>query len=142
MSVVKSLFLLPVILLAAASCNSGGFSGNTSASTYQEKVMSVEETERANPSQFLVADGTYRPNFWGDKMKISGTVENTATVANFKDVVIEVTFYSATQTVLDTRQYTLYEYVPAHSKKTFEWRVDAPQDCKKLGWRAVSGTPY
>src|SRR5438128_1620742 len=75
-----------------------GCKNNTNAETYAEKVMTVEEIERNNPSKFLEASGTYNESFWGDNMKVHGKVVNKATVANYKDVVIEIIFYSKTET--------------------------------------------
>jgi hypothetical protein len=130
--------------LTNSSCKQGGSgsaTGNDEAA-YQQQVMSVEEIERSNPSRFLEAGGTYKENFWGDLMKVHGTVENKATVANYKDVVIEITFYSETETVLDTKQYTVYDYFPAHSTKPFDLKVSRPNACKKLGWTAIGGVAY
>jgi hypothetical protein len=115
---------------------------STTGDTYFEKVMTVEEMEKANPEQFLDAGGTYNQNFWGDKMKIQGKITNNATVANYKDVVIEVIYYSETETELLRQQYTIYDFVPAHTTKTFELKVDRPSACKKMGWNAISATPY
>lgn len=127
---------------AFVQCNRPYNSNNYSQASYEEKVMTVEEMERADPARFLKVDGKYKENFWGDKMKLDATVENTATVANFKDVVLEVKFYSTTETVLDTRRYVLYEYVPAHKKKFFSWKLDRPANCTKLGVDVVSAKAY
>lgn len=110
-------------------------------STYQEKVMTVEEVERASPERFLVASGTWNENFWGNRLKIHGTVTSKATVAKYKDVRIRVRYLSATETILGTDDYLLYEFVPAHSTVNFEWTIDKPNDCEKLGWDVVSATP-
>ncbi len=114
----------------------------TSSQSYQEKVMTVEEVERADPPRFLDASGTYNSNFWGDAMKVHGSINNTATVANFKDVVVEVVFYSSTKTELDRKSYTIYDFFPAHSQKQFELKIAIPQHCEKLGWNTVSATAY
>jgi len=113
-----------------------------SSSTYQEKVMTVEQIEQNDPSRFLKASGTYNKNFWGTAMKIHGEIENIATVANYKDVVVEVIFYSETETELDRKQYTIYDYFPAHSTKSFEIKADKPAGCNKLGWEAKSAKTY
>jgi hypothetical protein len=116
-------------------------SGNGRGGSYQEKVMTVEEIERADPARFLSADGTYNMNFWEDKFKVHGVVKNSATVANYKDVVVEIIYYSGTNTELDRDRYTIYDYFPAHSEKNFELVVNIPKACKKLGWEAVEATP-
>lgn len=37
--------------------------------TYEQKVMTVEELEKAMPVNFLDASGNYNENFWGNKIK-------------------------------------------------------------------------
>ncbi|UPT65439.1 MAG: hypothetical protein M0D57_12870 [Sphingobacteriales bacterium JAD_PAG50586_3] len=103
--------------------------------------MSVEETEKLNPSKFLKADGTYNENFWGDKFKLRGTVTNNATVARFKDIHIEVIFYSKTDTELGRETYVLYERVKPHQTINFEWKLNKPNgSVKKMNWNVISAT--
>lgn len=116
--------------------------GQTSRATYSESKMSVVDYERSHPAEFLDADGTYNPTLFGNKMKVHGTVTNKATVANFKDIVIKVAYYSATKTLINTEQFVLYEYVPAHSKKSFEWKIKPPGGTNSMSWDAINATPY
>jgi len=136
--IAKNTFLILVSALILSSCNNNN-SGN---STYQQKVQTVEEIEKENPARFLDASGTYNPNIWGTAMKVHGTIKNNATVANYKDVTIEITFYSKTETVLDTKQYKIYDFFPAHETKNFELKIDKPSACQKLGWKAVNAVAY
>jgi len=99
--------------------------------------MTVEEIEKADPMRFLDASGSWNENFWGDKLKVRGTVKSTATVATYKDVVIQVTYYSATKTVLGSQRYVVYEYVAPRSIIEFDWTLDRPEACKNLGWEVV-----
>jgi len=123
--------------------NSGTWDGSGNPSdTYQEKVMTVEEIEKADPAKFLNASGTYNENFWGDKLKIHGNVINNATVANYKDVIVEIVFFTETDTELKRERYIIYDRFPAHTTNTFELKINRPANCKKLGWEAVGATPY
>jgi hypothetical protein len=107
---------------------------------YDEKVMTVEEIERANPTQFLEAGGQYRSNILDTRFVLTGFVKNNATVANYKDPIIEVVFYSSTDTELKRENYTLYKRIPAHGKVGFEWRIDKPNAASKCGWSVVGAT--
>lgn len=122
--------------------NSYDGGGNGGYNTYEEKVMTVEETEQANPARFLEAGGTYNDNFWGDRLRIQGTVKNKATVANYKDVVIEVTYFTKTNTELGSERYVVYNHFPAHTSKDFFLKVNRPSSCRKLNWEAVGATAY
>jgi hypothetical protein len=133
------LLIIGVIFIVLNKTNVGGGSG---PGTYQEKIMSIEDTEKANPAQYLEASGTYKETFWGGKFKIEGTVTNNATVAKYKDVVVEVVFYTETDTELQRERYVIYDYFPPHETKNFELKVEIPSGAKKLGWKAVDAKPY
>ena len=137
----KQITALFALCLSILSCNNRG-PGETSAASYQQQVQTVEEIEKADPARFLDASGTYNQNFWGTAMKVHGTIKNNATVANYKDVVVEIVFYSQTDTELDRKRYTIYDFFTAHSSKGFELKIDRPKACAKLGWTAVSAVPY
>lgn len=99
--------------------------------------MTVEDIERADPARFLEASGTWNENFWGTKLKVHGKVKSSATVATYKDVVIRVTYYSETKTVLGTEDYVLYKFVPPHQTVEFEWTLKRPDSCKRIGWDVI-----
>jgi hypothetical protein len=91
---------------------------------------------------YLVATGTYKPNFWLAKWHIDGFVSNTASHTNYKDVVVKVNFYSRTNTVIDTKEYVLYDYFPYGLKKEFNLEVDRPAAATTCGWQAMSAKVY
>ncbi|RBA27578.1 hypothetical protein [Flavobacterium tibetense] len=117
-------------------------SGYNSGSSYQEKVMTVEEIERSQPKKFLSANGTYNENFWGNKIKIQGRIKNSATVAIYKDAVIKVTYYSKTKTVLGSENYTIYEVFSPHSTKNFELKVTKYKNVNSIGLDIVNAIAY
>ena len=130
-----------LVIIISYSLNRPG--GSIGSSSYQKKVMTVEEIEKADPAKFLEASGTYAPAFWDENVfTLTGTVKNNATVANYKDVVIEVKFLSSTETELSSQQYVLYEFVPAHSEKLFLWKIEKKEGCEKLGLYVISAVPY
>lgn len=130
-----------VVVGGAALLNSTRGGGGTEDS-YQEKVMTIEEIERSQPAKFLSADGTYRENFWGDKLKVSCVITNKATVATYKDAVIQISYYTKTKTELGSKKYTVYEVFPPNSKKTVELKIDNYKDVNSIGWKVISASPY
>jgi hypothetical protein len=139
---IISLFITLVFLSACNGGNGNSVNPFNREPTYEEKKMSIEEEEKNNPARFLTASGTYRNTYSGNKMRVSGQIASTATVANFKDVVIRFTYYSATDTQLGSDQYVLYEFVNAGQLVKFEWKLDVPSACSKLGMDVISATPY
>lgn len=115
-------------------------SSSTSGETYEQKVMTVEEIERATPTDFLKASGTYKENFWGNKFNINVVITNEATVATYKDAIIRITYYSKTKTEIVSKDYTIYEIFPPTSSKTVELKIDNYQNVNSLGWDVISAT--
>ncbi|MDB5257620.1 MAG: hypothetical protein JWM14_2315 [Chitinophagaceae bacterium] len=117
------------------------FSRNAIPNSYEDKVLTVEEMERADPAKFLEVKASVHENFWGDKIKIKGTVFNKATVANFKDVVLEITFISKTETIIATERYVIYDFFNAHSNKYFFLKVTNWKGTHTVGCVAVEAMP-
>lgn len=115
---------------------------STSTATYREKKLSVLEVEKANPTSFLTATGTYNRTLFGKKIKVFGTVTNKATVANFKDITIEVIYYSQTNSEIEREKFVLYDYIPANSTKDFEWKINPPRGTNTVGWDAINAVSY
>lgn len=115
---------------------------NNSGGSYYQQKMSIEEMERANPTQFLDATGHYRENFWGDKINVDCEVINSATVASYKDVVIVVTYYSKTDSKIGTDTHTLYEIFPPNTTTTVELKINNYKDVASISWDVVSAKSY
>ena len=128
---------LAVVFITNQNSNSYG---SGSEQTYEEKVMTVEETEKSQPTTFLTADGNYNESFWGTKLKVHGLIKNTATVATYKDAVVRVTYYSKTKTELGSKEYTIYETFPPNSTKNFELKIENYKDVNSIGWNVVNAT--
>jgi hypothetical protein len=126
-----------MLSLFSACGQSGGSSSLSKEDSYTEKVVSIEETELSQPTQFLKADGNYNKNLIGTKIKLHGTITNSASAATFKDAVVQITFYSATQTELFNKNYTIYNYFPPHSTVEFELKTENYKDVESIGVAVV-----
>lgn len=144
MKIKKSILLLGVA--AFVSCNSGT---STSAASMgagpieitkspEELKAELKFQEQSSPAEYLTADGTYRENFWGDKLKIKCSIHSNATLATFKDVIVRVTYYTKTGTELGTKDYTIYEIVKPGTTKTVDMKIDNYKDVASIGWDVVS----
>lgn len=112
------------------------------APTYEEQVVSLEEQEKAAPRKFLKASGTYKEAVFGGKFKIDGTISNTATVAKFKNVVIEVSFYTSKNKFISAERFTIADSFPAGSTKEFKLKIDPPKGTDSCKWKAVGAVAY
>lgn len=119
------LFILPVSLLSCAS------SGSESADereriSYEETRTALYEKEINNPPSFLTASADNKKNLIGQTV-IKGKISNSATIAVFKDIAIQLSFYSATGTLLETDKETLYLEVGPGQSKSFKTKYFAPK---------------
>ena len=119
--------------------NSSALYGNQS---YEQKVMSVAETEEMYPTQFLKASGTYRENLLGDKLKVNGTITSSATVARYKDATVRVTYYSKTKTNLGSEDYIIYEVLNPGRTTPFRLKIKNYRNVKSIGWEVIDADEY
>lgn len=130
--VVTFLIIIAIGLIADYSSKS------SRSDTYTESIMTIGEIEAADPAIYLNATGTYKANFLGDKLNINGIIENKATVTNYKDVIVEVVFYSKTKSEVGREQYTIYDFFGPNSKKEFKLKVKNYSNVKSIGWNVVN----
>jgi hypothetical protein len=131
---------LIVLTLGLSNCNSRSSGKYDTNSSYEETKMTLEEKEKQNPISFLLTDGTYRKALTGGWV-LKGTISNSATIATYKDVVLEISFYSKTNTHLGTTQETVYEFFPAGQTKEFKLKTKAYKGTNAISWNIISATP-
>ncbi len=110
--------------------------------SYEKNKMTLADMEKANPKKFLSAGGDFNKNLFGTKFKVHGKITNTATIANYKDVALNVRFFSETKTIIEQREIVVYDFFPANSTKDFELKIDRPEGCKNVTWSVSSATAY
>lgn len=113
---------------------------------YQEQALStftlLADPEHEHPGRYLNTTGKYQRTFWGNKVNISGTVTNTAGHTNYKDVVVQLSFYSPTKSVIESINYVLYDYFTYGSTKEFKLKLPFPKGAVSCGWEVVGATFY
>jgi hypothetical protein len=108
---------------------------------YYDGKRSVEQHEKAYPVNFLTATGTFRENFWGTKYKVDCKIQNQASVATYKDVIVEFTYYSKSGTALHTFRRTFYEKFPPNSQRSFDLTIDQYNNVNSVGWEVIDAVP-
>jgi len=137
--VVGAIFIITMVVRANMG-DSEKVQQETVTQTYEQKVMTVEEIERSEPTRFLTAEGKYNKNLLGDKIKIRGIIRSTATVASFKDVVLRITYLTKTKTKLGSNDHNIYEQVLPRSEVKFDLKVDNYKDVYSIGCEVVHAT--
>lgn len=143
---LKLFGLLTIIIIIAVLI----YNKNETSSNYQlpfaiEKTpeqlkAELVEKEKQNPSQYLDNKATMRTNLIDQKV-IEGTVSNTASVAIFKDLVLEVSFLSKTQSIISTQKFTIYEVIAPQQTVNFKFKTYAPTGTEGFSAMIVDATP-
>jgi hypothetical protein len=85
----------------------------------------------------LFRDAEYAP----DGAKITGYVNNTATIATYKDIVVKVSFFSKTKSLIDSKSFTVFEFYKPSTRTPFSIRLESfPKAMDQFGIEIVSAT--
>lgn len=103
---------------------------------YEQTKETLEQTEKKNPKRFLTVEGTDRKNLIGQRV-IKGTISNKASVASYKDVDVEISFYSETGALLEKDHEVIYETIAAGSSTNFKTKYFAPKGTDSVAMKVV-----
>ena len=119
---------LTVLSVIASSCNNSDkkITVNKDKEKYEQTKESLAETEKKNPTQFLTVSSHDKHNLIGQTV-IKGTLVNNAKVASYKDVNVELAFYSKTGTLLEKDNETVYEIIAPGESNNFKTKYFAPK---------------
>jgi len=151
-------FYIAVVFIFSTNCNNHGNSANNSSTninaptshqkTPEELRSELKQIENNSPENYLtiknatISDSmllVVKPSFFNHSKYakvgniIRGMIRNNASIAKYKDVVITVSYYSKTETLIGSKDYTLYEYYEPHSNNQFSLHVYPPD-----GWSQFS----
>jgi hypothetical protein len=125
------------ICVLLTSCEDNSDYTNYATSSYQETKLTLEEQEQQSPAQFLDANGTYRKNLVGEWV-MEGNISSSASVATYKDVVLNINFISATGTEIGSQQETIYKYVTPGGQQSFKVKVGGYRDAESVNMSVIS----
>lgn len=131
-----------------SSSTSGlGSSGNSLLKEITQREKTPEELraelaqkEKSSPTEYLVPTVTVRGNFIGQTI-VEGSVMNNASIAVFKDIVLEVTYRSKTGTALSSERFTIYEIAAPGKWASFKFKTSSPSDTKAYTANVISAVP-
>lgn len=125
------LLFFSIILIA---CNSDSVNNQKESYDVTKKVLLKKE--EINPSAFLTVTGNSRKNIVGQTV-VRGTLVNKASVATFKDVNIELTFFSKTKALLETDQETIFQILNPGESQDFKTKYFAPKGTDSVGLKVL-----
>lgn len=124
----KTLAVLVAAATILASCGGGDKKAADAKADekYEKTKESLEETEKKSPARFIVVSGHDKKNLIGQTV-IKGTITNNAKVCTYKDVNVELAFYSKTGTLLEKDRETIFESLAPGDSKDFKTKYFAPK---------------
>ena len=84
----------------------------------------------------MTVTGNNKHNLIG-QMVIKGTIVNKATVAVYKDVDVQLDFYSKTGALLETDKETVYETIHPGQSKSFKTKYFAPRGSDSVALKVL-----
>jgi len=118
--------------------------------TPEELKVELKQQELLNPVKYLESKnvtmqeqtkkvknaGLFRSaEYASDGAIIEGQILNTATLAKYKDVVVKISYYSQTETLIDEKSYVIYEFYKPNSSKKFLLKVNPPKAYKSYNFQ-------
>jgi len=128
------LLILPVIIF---SCNSNDSKNiTTEKENYELTKKNLKDKEIKHPEIFLSVTGGDKHNLIGQTV-VKGSITNKASVAVYKDVDVQLDFYSKTGALLETDNETIYETIHPGTSKKFKTKYFAPKGSDSVALRVL-----
>lgn len=146
----KLLFSLTLILFVFLT----GFTiKNNAAEKINKTDVKLESQELHHPLQYLTTDVMVKANllltkketpfndaqYTNDGYLIEGVIKNNANLANFKNVVFRVNFYSG-QTKIGSRDYILHENYKPHTNTPLSLKIYPPEGYVEFDFEIVDAS--
>jgi hypothetical protein len=109
-----------------SACSSNDKSTDKPKDKYEQTKETLQETEKKNPQRFLTVSGHDKRNLIRQTV-IKGTISNSAKVVSYKDVDVELTFFSKTGALLEKDHEVIYETVSPGNTASFKTKYYAPK---------------
>lgn len=132
---MKNLFLYMAASLVIVSCQHADPEEKKLEDqiNYENQKVSIETTEKNQPASFLNVEGTYRPTLIGKKEVLKGIITNTASVATYKNIVLDVICYNEDEQEIGRQQTTIFQSVGPNQSIEFKNKVEVPEGTSSVG---------
>lgn len=122
------------------SCSSADKNPKSAKESYEATKSKLVQKEKDHPTNFLDVHGRSRKNLLGQTV-VKGDISNSASFTTYKDVEVQLTFFSKTNTLLETDKETIYIEVPPGQERNFKTKYFAPKGTDSVGVNVLSAMP-
>ncbi len=135
MKKIAGIALITIVLLCA--CHDKAKEASGEKEVYQKATEALAAKEKKNPIAFLSVSSHDRRNLLGQTV-IKANVGNSAKVCTYKDVQLELSFFSKTGTILEKDVETVYDSIPAGKVVNFKTKYFAPKGSDSISIKILS----
>jgi PBP1b-binding outer membrane lipoprotein LpoB len=130
---------LPIFAAAMlfTACNSGTKTEEKEKASYEKAKETLAEKETKNPANFIKASCRDRGNLIGQTV-IKITLNSKATVAKYKDIEVELSFFSKTGALLQKDVTTIYKTLAPGETITEKEKQYTPKQTDSIGLKILS----
>lgn len=132
----KILCLVTVICVLFTACKSKAEKETVEKDVYEKAKESLEEREKKNPVSFITVTSKDKHNLIGQTV-IKGTVNNNAKMCVYKDVELELSFFSKTGVLLEKDSEKIYEVIGPGKSADFKTKYFAPKGTDSVAIKVV-----
>lgn len=133
----KAAGILTTVIILLIACNNSIKKANADREVYQKATETLQEKEKKNPIGFLIISIHNKHNLLGQTV-IKGKINNLAKVCTYKDVQLELSFFSKTGALLEKDLETIYNLVAPGQSSDFKTKYFAPKGTDSVGIKVVS----
>ncbi|MEP6674715.1 MAG: hypothetical protein ABJA78_06160 [Ferruginibacter sp.] len=133
---ITGLFTLIIILSACNSADKKTTAAEKEKQSYDQTKETLAQKEIKAPENFIVVNGHDKHNLIGQTV-VKGTVTSKATVAVYKDIDVELKFFSKTGALLETDKETVYETLKPGESESFKTKYFAPKGTDSVALKVL-----
>lgn len=108
--------------------------------TAEELRIDLAQTEKQNPTHYITGSTSHHQNLINQTV-LEGTLTNSATIAAFKDVILQVDFLSKTNSIISTQTVPVYEVINPGQTVTFKKKIFVSKEVADVNVTIANATP-
>ncbi len=128
-----------IVALSLTACGDGNkeTASKKDKENYEKTKETLEESEQKSPQDFITISSRDRHNLIGQTV-IKYTLHSKATVASYKDIEVELAFYSGTGTLLEKDKETVYKVLGPGASTTEKTKYYTPKGTDSIALKVLN----
>ncbi|MCW3090694.1 MAG: hypothetical protein JWP81_1763 [Ferruginibacter sp.] len=125
-----------ILLVILSGCNNNAKTAAAEKENYQKAKETLEQKEKKNPLAFLSVNSRDKHNIIGQTV-VKGAINNSAKVCAYKDVQLQLSFFSKTGTLLLKTYETVYDKIEPGKSARFKTKEFSPKGTDSIALKVI-----